>query len=300
MMRPVGPATQDVIKIVDAQRGMIFLNDGTATAGVQIFSVSEALLTPRDVEMRILSYRDSLLKHVRFPFQWLIGTRPQVLDEHVQVVGGRLLELVRIEIALTTFASKLRAYLAVPEGHGQALFAQHFGLDVEDFLGTPGAAHHVAETLCDARRMEQLHAAGHEPLESYVTECADGIEASITCLRAWSMRLRARTEHLVRFTAETGTPVRTLYLIVSHNPRLVAQAGSMNERELADTIRVLDDRCNQMISALVGVRVRAVRAPHTELLRQIQYFFHPSNLGLASPPAASRTSLARSVLMGED
>jgi hypothetical protein len=234
---------------------------------------------------------------VRFNFQWLIGTRPQVLDEHVQVIAGRLLELATIEIRLTAFAARIREYVALDGGHGLDLFTGHFGLAPQDFQGLPGDAYLIARALCDAARIGALETP--EETERFITRCATGIEATISRLQAWSARLRARTEYLDTYTARYGSPVRTLYIIVSHNPREVPRLGALDERELSKVRQVLDERCGQLINGLAGLRVRAARASHTELLREIQHFFHPADYASARPPVEARISVAREALVGE-
>src|SRR5690349_19514354 len=76
------PRTQDQVAVIAAHDNMLILRDCSVIGAVGLSSVDDALLAPIELQAKLTSYRDDLLKRLRFDFQLLIGTRPQNLDSY--------------------------------------------------------------------------------------------------------------------------------------------------------------------------------------------------------------------------
>ena len=84
------PTTQSLIKVVEAIDNVLVLRDGTVVAAVGLCSIDDRLLSADDLMQRLRFYRNSLLMHLDFDVQMLLGTRPQNLDWHIQKLMDRV------------------------------------------------------------------------------------------------------------------------------------------------------------------------------------------------------------------
>jgi hypothetical protein len=92
-------------------------------------------------------------------------------------------------------------------------------------------------------------------------------------------------------------PIRTVYFATSYHVRLASKTtarlkGPMSENEIAKAIRVLNNRCDQISRIIERMHLKAWRATNDELVREIQYFYHPSQVDLARRELRANQSVA--------
>lgn len=281
------PRTQDRVPVLQARDNVLILRDLSAAAAVGVGSVDDALLSDQEIRVKLETYREDLLKQVRFEFQIVIGTRPQNLDTYYNKLLARIEHLQNVERLLYAFEDGLIAFCQ----HGQPsldAFTQTFGLHPDDLRGTPGAAHALAWLLAsgDADGLKLIEARG----PALVAEAARQ-------LIHWQDLIEVRTQHVRSQIEQRHAPVRTVYFATSYHVRLASKAtarlkGPLSEDEIAKASRELDNRCGQIARIIERMQLKAWRATHEELVREIQYFYHPSQVDLARREVRAERSVA--------
>jgi hypothetical protein len=259
------------VPVVQARDNVLILRDLSVAAAVGVGSVDDALLSEHEIRAKLDAYREDLLKQVRFEFQIVIGTRPQNLDAYYDKLLARVEHLQSIERLLYALEDGLQAYCQ----RGQASL-DAFGFHPDDLRGTPGAAHALAWLLASG-------AAGELKL----------IEARGPTLAAEAAQRIVHWQDLLARRA----PVRTVYFATSYHVRLASKAtarlkGPLSESEIAKAIRELDSRCSKIARIIERMQLKAWRATHDELVREIQRFYHPSQADLARREMRAERSVA--------
>jgi hypothetical protein len=271
------PRTQDQVAVVAALDNVLVLRDGTVVAAVGLSSMDDALLTPIELQARLTSFRDDLLKWLRFTFQVLIGTRPQDLESYHHALEQQIAHLARIDAWLTAFKERLGGYFAVPR-FDEAAFRAHFGFAPDDLTGTPGMAHDAAWDLCRDELRAKVAGSALRQQEALDAFRAD-VESSARVIAHWQDLIYERSAFVEATVQAIQAPVRTIYLVTSFNPRLLTKAvakGRLTEPELQKAHEELNRRCEQLSRGIERMKLPAWRATHAELLAGIRYFYHPS------------------------
>lgn len=283
------PRTQDQVLVVAAQDNALILRNFTVVAAVTIGSMDDTLLTASELEARLMTYRDDLLKRIRFDFQMLIGTRPQDLRPYYADMEAQAERWREFETRAETLRAGLETYLeslpqAEREAEMQAAFAAHFGFEPGDLSGTPGGAHEVALRLCAADLPRRWQAATEERRQRALDAMRERVEETIRILGRWQDLIYERAAFVDETMRRIQAPVRTLHLVVSHQARPLTGRVSrdpLSEAELRKALETLDERCDQLVRGIQRMRLSARRATHEELLEMVRHFYNPSQAQLA-------------------
>lgn len=269
--------TQDAVEVKLAQDDVLVLRNGSVVAAVGFGSLSESLLSPTELGVRLMSYRD-LLRNTTFDFQLLIGTRPQNLSDYSNKLkrnGQRLVQLVQ---RIDTLMVRLPAYFATTMA-----FGEHFGFAPEDLFGVPGGAHEAAMTLCDAALVTDLRKFSEKDRSTAITELKQRCETSLKYLHRWQELIDARDIYVQMAVEGLRAPVRTFYFVTSYNPRLVKtrNAVDLSADEIFHAQTELARHCDLFMRGLQAMRLPHWRASHSELQEDVLQFYHPSHTQLA-------------------
>lgn len=276
------PRTQDQVAVIAAQDNVLILRDGTVVGAVGLSSVDDALLAPIELQAKLTTFRDDLLKRLRFEFQLLIGTRPQNLEPYHRALEQRLDQLSQVEAHLVTMRERLEGYFQ-SDHFDAATFTQLFGFAPDDLAGMPGMGHEAAWDLCrDTIRVKAIGSSLRlrEALDAFRAD----VETSLRLLARWQDLIYERSAFVEETVQSIQAPVRTIYLVTSYNPRLLTKAvvkGPLTEGELRQALEELDRRCGQLARGIERMKLTAWRATHAELLEEVRYFYHPSQAQLA-------------------
>ena len=276
------PRTQDQVAVIAAHDNILILRDCSVVGGVGLSSVDDALLAPIELQAKLTSYRDDLLKRLRFEFQLLIGTRPQNLDSCHRAYEQRLASLAQVETCLASLKERMESYFT-REHFDVEMFKEHFGFAPNDLAGTPGMGHEAAWDLCNDTIRDKVAGSPlrlREALESFRAD----VESSLRMLAHWQDLIYERSAFVEATVQAIQAPVRTIYLVTSYNPRLLTKSvvkGPLTEAELQRAREELDRRCDQLTRGIERMKLPAWRATHDELLEEIRYFYHPSQAQLA-------------------
>jgi hypothetical protein len=285
------PRTQEQVMVVAAQDGVLVLRDGSVVAAVGVSSTDDALLTPLELQSRLTAFRDDLLKRLRFDVQLLIGTRPQDLDRYHRQLEGQVRRLASMEALLESMRERLNGYWAGCAHASPEAFQAHFGFNPDDLTGTPGMAHDVAWEMCQDEVLQLWKSQAPSLQEAMSADLQAAVRGSIDALAHWQDVLYERSAFVEATVSALQAPVRTLYLVTSHNPRLVAKpvrGGPLTEKELARARQELDRRCDQLARGVGRMKLPAWRASHEELLNDVRHFYHPAQGQLARRDALLR------------
>lgn len=283
------PRTQDRVPVLQARDNVLILRDMSIASAVGVGSVDDALLSDAEIRSKLETYREDLLKQIRFDFQIVVGTRPQNLDPYYQKLLMWLEDkqsaekmLYQLEKGLSHFCQK---GIASP-----GAFRIAFNFEPGDLAGLPGAIHALARLMVsgDAEVLKLVEERGPAVI-------AESVEKVIH----WQSLLELRIQHLREQIEQRHAPVRTVYFATSYHVRLASKAtarlkGPLSEDEIAKAVRELDNRCCQIARIIERMQLKAWRATHEELVREIQYFYHPSQVELAT----REMRVERSVAMG--
>ncbi len=281
------PRTQDKVPVLAARDNLLILRDGGIIAAVGVGSLDDTLLPEPELHAKLAIYRDDLLKQLRFDVQLCIGTRPQNLDAYFDKLLNRADVLQVIETRLNAFEDGLASYIELRQWSAESFLA-HFGFDVKQLVGTPGLAHDAARLLCD-------NSAKADPqLVETVAACVRG---SIDLIVHWQDLIHHRAKFVEGLVGANQAPVRTVYFVTSYYVRLANKAtaklkGPLTESEIARATKELDHRCNQLQRGIERMKLKAWRATHDELVRDLQYFYHPSQSQLAHRELRAERSVA--------
>jgi hypothetical protein len=270
------PRTQDRVPVLQARDNVLILRDMSVAAAVGVGSVDDALLSDQEIRAKLETYREDLLKQIRFEFQIVIGTRPQNLDTYyskllywLEDLQGAEQMLYRLEDGLTVYCQKGFS--------SEEAFQLAFRFSPDDLRGLPGAVHALASLMAN----------GDVDALALVEERGPAVIAeAVPKIIHWQNLIELRAQHLREQLGQRHAPVRTVYFATSYHVRLASKAtarlkGPLSEDEIAKAIRELDNRCGQIARIVERMQLKAWRATHDELVREIQYFYHPSQEDLA-------------------
>jgi hypothetical protein len=270
------PRTQDRVPVVQARDNVLILRDMSVAAAVGVGSVDDALLSDQEIRAKLETYREDLLKQVRFEFQIVIGTRPQNLDVYYSKLLYWLDGLQNAERIMYGLEDGLIAFCQKEISSVEA-FRNSFGCEPDDLRGLPGAVHALASLMVsgDAKVLNLVQERGPAVI-------ADAVQKIVH----WQNLIELRGQHLRSEVEQRGAPVRTVYFATSYHVRLASKAtarlkGPLSEEEIARATRELENRCGQITRILERMQLKAWRASHDELVRELRYFYHPSQLDLA-------------------
>jgi hypothetical protein len=281
------PRTQDRVPVVQARDNVLILRDMSVAAAVGIGSVDDALLSDQEIRAKLETYREDLLKQIRFEFQIVIGTRPQNLDNYY----GKLLVWLEDKLGAEIMLYQLERGLADYCQKGVASSEQFrfaFQFDPDDLCGLPGAAHALAS----------LMVSGDAEVLNLVQERGPAVIAdAVQKITHWQNLIELRGQHLRSEVEQRGAPVRTVYFATSYHVRLASKAtarlkGPLSEDEIARATRELHNRCGQITRILERMQLKAWRASHEELVQELRYFYHPSQVDLAWREIRAEKSVA--------
>jgi hypothetical protein len=281
------PRTQDRVPVLQARDNVLILRDLSVAAAVGVGSVDDALLSDAEIRAKLETYREDLLKQIRFDFQIVIGTRPQNLDTYYRKLLMWLEDKQSAEQMLYRFESGLADYckkgVASPDAFDIA-----FSFESDDLEGLPGAIHALASLMVsgDASVLKLVESRGPAVI-------AESLEKVIHM----QSLIEARIQHLREQIEQRHAPVRTVYFVTSYHVRLASKAtarikGPLSEVEIARAIRELDNRCSQIARILERMHLKAWRATHDELVNEIRYFYHPSQIDLVRRALHAERSVA--------
>jgi hypothetical protein len=167
-------------------------------------------------------------------------------------------------------------------------FRNSFGFEPNDLRGLPGAVHALADLLASG---------DEEGLKLAEVRGPAVIDDAVQKIIHWQNLLELRVQHLRDQIEQRHAPVRTVYFATSYHVRLASKAtvrlkGPLNEDEIARATRELENRCGQITRILERMQLKAWRASHDELVREIQYFYHPSQVNLAWREIRAEKSVA--------
>lgn len=276
------PRTQDQVAVIAVQDNVLILRDCTVVGAVGLNSVDDALLMPIELQAKLTTYRDDLLKRLRFEFQLLIGTRPQNLDPYHHALEQRLERLGQVEAHLSAMRERMEGYFQ-SDHFDEAIFTKHFGFAPDDLSGTPGMGHEAAWDLCRDTIRAKVSGSPLRLREALDAFRAD-VDSSLRMIARWQDLIYERSAFVEAAVQAIQAPVRTIYLVTSYNPRLLTKAvvkGSLTDVELRQAREELDRRCGQLARGIERMKLSAWRATHDELLEEIRYFYHPSQALLA-------------------
>ncbi len=270
------PRTQDRVPVLQARDNVLILRDMSVAAAVGVGSVDDALLSEQEIRAKLETYREDLLKQVRFEFQIVIGTRPQNLDVYYSKLLHGLEGLQSAERMVYGLEDGLTAFCQKGISSVEA-FHNCFGFEPADLSGLPGAVHALAELLAsgDAEGLKLAEARGPAVI-------ADAVQKIIH----WQNLLELRAQHLRSQIDQHAAPVRTVYFATSFHVRLASKAtarlkGPLSEDEIAKAVRELDQRCGQITRIIERMQLKTWRATHDDLVQELRYFYHPSQVDLA-------------------
>jgi hypothetical protein len=281
------PRTQDRVPVVQARDNVLILRDMSVAAAVGVGSVDDALLSDQEIRAKLETYREDLLKQVRFEFQIVIGTRPQNLDVYYGKLLNWLDGLQSAERKMYGLEDGLTAFCQQGISSVEA-FRNSFGFEPNDLRGLPGAVHALADLLASG---------DEEGLKLAEVRGPAVIDDAVQKIIHWQNLLELRVQHLRDQIEQRHAPVRTVYFATSYHVRLASKAtvrlkGPLNEDEIARATRELENRCGQITRILERMQLKAWRASHDELVREIQYFYHPSQVNLAWREIRAEKSVA--------
>lgn len=273
--------TQDAIRVIDARDNLLILRDGHVIAGVGFGSINDAMLDPAALNAKLMAHR-ALLHEVRFSVQLLIGTRPQNLELY-QTKLQRQLARVNLQLeCIDRLMLRLPDYVGTKRAYSGELFEQFFGFAPALLFATPGDAYKLAQTICRTDVCEAIQALAEDMRRQKLADLNKLCEVSLTQLRHWAEIITERAEFVEMMVMRLEAPVRTFYLVTSFKPRTVDLGNApLDDRELARAQDELSRRCDQLIEGIDHMGLPAWRATHEDLIRDIQYFYHPSQLELA-------------------
>ena len=284
------PRTQTQVQVIAARDNCLVLRDGSVVAAVGVGSVDDALLSEPELALKLQTFRD-FLANLKFDIQLLIGTRPQNLDAHYRRLNQHIERLELAAQRLADFHTGLEAFVTDVDGGGDPLgsplpvvFADHFGWQPADLVGIPGGAHNAAQKLCQPDTLRRLQAADSALRQKMLDVMAGGIAHSIRFAEHWQAVLYDRLAHVEASVQAAQAPVRTFYVITSHNPRLLRKAvaaGPLSEEEFIASKAELDERCRRLQHGIELMRLPAWRAAHDDLLLELRHFYHPSQAAMA-------------------
>ena len=282
-------STQEAVAVTLAQDDVLVLRNGSVVAGVGFGSLSESLLSPTELGVRLMSYRD-LLRNTTFDFQLLIGTRPQNLKSYADKLEHSGQRLAQFKQRIDALMVRLPSYLAQPQP-----FAQHFDFAPNALFGVPGGAHEVALTLCDAALVGDLAASAEESRQGAVADLKQRCETSLKHLTHWLALIDERSTYVQMAVEALQAPVRTFYFVTSFNPRLVntRKGVPLSVAEIAQARAELERRCEHLMRGLRAMRLSHWRASHDELHEDVEHFYHPSRKQLAQELRAERSVAMR-------
>lgn len=270
------PRTQDKVPVIAARDNVLVIRDGSVVGGIGVSSIDDALLTDEAVRAKLISYRNDVLKQLRFDVQLLVGTRPQNLEEWHRKLFESASRMQLFEERLNALNDGLAEYSSQGVFTRDA-FVAFFGFAPDDLYGVPGKAHELAALLAGVG----------EPVVDETVDFASEIEHSVDCLVRWQKLIILRANFVERHLQAHPKPVRTIYLLTSFYPRIAGKVvsklkGPLTETEIAESMRVLDHRCGQLQRGLERMQLAGWRASHDELVGNIQHFYHPSLAYLAA------------------
>ncbi|NJM42569.1 MAG: hypothetical protein HC853_18415, partial [Anaerolineae bacterium] len=105
------------------------------------------------------------------------------------------------------------------------------------------------------------------------------IHTTVAMLMHWQDVLAEQLETVQLNVLHAKAPVRTFFVVVSHNPRLrskVIPKGPMTEGEFARARSKLDEMCRLTQVFFQNMGMQAWRASDHDLLDDIRHFFNPS------------------------
>lgn len=275
------PRTQDQVLVVAAQDDMLILRDYTVAAAVAVSSVDDTLLSEPELEARLLSYRNDLLKRVRFDFQMLIGTRPQNLEPYLTRLERDAGRLSAIEAMLRNMAERLEwglDQIAAADAPAEETFLASFGFSPFEVTGIPGGAGEAARLCCDPDVLKVWRAADAERRADIARVMREEIEASAERLAQWQDLIWERAAFVEETIQRIQAPVRTIYFVVSHKVRPIvrkAVSGPLTESELAEARRTLNERCDQIMRGIQRMKLGARRVSADELIEAVRHFYNP-------------------------
>lgn len=262
------PRTQTQVRVVEARESCLIDCDKNVIAAVGVASLDTSLQSDEAVTAKIEHYRE-FLKTLRYPIQFLIGTRPQDLSPFQAALAEREDRLELTQQLLKQAVTQLDGYLALPaEQVSEAGFEQFFGWHPNTLIGTPGEARTAVLMLCDPARATALT----------FTDIGERFFTTIRSLARWRDILVEHADLVSDTVQRAQAPVRTYFIVTSTNPRLVMKSvskGALTEREFRAAKERLDDRCRQIFSGLQAMGVACWRASHEDLLLELRHFFNP-------------------------
>lgn len=255
------PRTQDKVPILRADRDVLILRDGGVAAAVRVSSMDDALLSEPELRAKLDTYREDLLKHLRFDVQLLIGTRPQNLDpwQHKLLADVERLDL--LETRLMALEDGLPAYAAAGVFSADA-FGADFGFVPDDLIRSPGQAHDVAWLLCTVAMAPNAEA---------LASMSAIIAASIDTVAHWRELIVLRSRFVREIVASSGAQVRTITFVTSAYPRLTGKVAArlssqLTDAELTAARHALDRRCEQLVRGLGRMGLSAERVGAGEMV----------------------------------
>jgi hypothetical protein len=274
------PRTQDQMLVVALQDDVLILRNLGVVAALEVESVDDTLIDPKELEARLAIYRYDLLKQVRFDFQFLIGTRAQNLTPYYQVLSNQIARWESYETKLRTMLEGLDDLLAKWSDGVGASFEQHFGFKAEDLWGVPGDAREAALVLIAegiAARWAGMDESQRSELAAELRAAALG---SLECVQHYQALLHDRAAFVQLNTQQIQAPVRTVHIVMSYYPRLIASGsvgGPLSEAERAHARAELARRCEQFARVLKRMGIATWRVSGEALLELVRGFYHPSS-----------------------
>ena len=274
------PRTQELIEAVGAKENCLILRDHSVIGAVGFRSIDSSLLTTEDIVSRLTIYAEFLCS-TRFEFQLLIGTRPQDLTQYYDKLVLAMEQHEKQIVRVLTLSDRFPEFVSQGQAAiNDAGFAQFFGFGPNDFIGTPGKAHETALDLCDwqeARLFFRLKPAQRKQL---ITQLRADIHTTVAMMMHWQDVLAEQLETVQLNVLHANAPVRTFFIVVSHNPRIrskIIPKGPMTEKEFARARSKLDEMCRLIKVFFGNMGMEAWRATDNDLLDDIRHFFNPAN-----------------------
>jgi hypothetical protein len=263
--KPPLPRTQDKVPIVRALDDVLILRDGGVAAAVRVGSIDDALLSEAELRAKIDTYREDLLKHLRFDVQLLIGTRPQNLDPWQRKLLAAVDRLDQLERQLCALDDDLADYCAAGQ-FSTAAFTARFGFAPEALHGVPGQAHDVAWLLCSAQAA---------PDQAAIDVMRGLIGASVAAVEHWQSLIVLRARFVSGHVAASHAMVRTVCFVTTAYPRVTGRtaariSGPLTDREIAAACEVLARRCDQLTRGLGRMGMRAERVAAGEMVEEVR------------------------------
>ena len=273
--------TQDAVQVVDAHDNLVILRDGHVIAAVGFGSLNDAMLDPAALNGKLMAYR-ALLHEVRFSMQLLVGTRPQNLERYQAKLQRQQIRINQQLECIDRLLMRLPSYVSEKRDFSDPSFEQFFEFAPTMLFATPGDAYRLAQTICRADVCEALQGMAEDARREKLIDLSKLCDGSVTQLKQWGAVITERSEYVEMLVMRLEAPVRTFYLVTSFKPRIVDLGNApLDDRELARAQDELSRRCEQLIEGIDHMDLPAWRASHDDLIRDIQYFYHPSHLELA-------------------